>query len=105
MKPQFTSRVQGPDGKVYLVSTVHHRKGEWAERWETAVFEGFGWMTLGRMQRYTVWAFDPEMAHTQYFDTVALVTGREVRHWLMSPESIKETRRSAIEVFKQPPRI
>lgn len=103
MKPQFTCRVQGQDGKVYLVSTVRYRKSQWSEIWETAIFEGSGFLTLGRKQRFSDWAFDLEMAHTQYDETVAMVTTQPVRYWVMSSEEIKKTRRKAIELFMQPP--
>ncbi len=84
---------------------MRNEKRQWDELWETAVFEGTGCLTLGRMQRFTDWAFDPRIAHAQYDSTVAMVKSEPVRSWLMSPQRVKETRASAIEAFMQPPKL
>lgn len=105
MKPQLTTRVRGQDGKFYVVSTMRYQKREFDEIWETAVFEGTGCLTFGRQQRFSDWAFDPQIAQTRYASTVQEVAGQPTAMWLMSPERIKVSRDSAIKAFMQPPQF
>ncbi len=101
----MTDRVIAKDGKPYLVSTMRYEKRDWDEIWETAVFEGSGCLTLGRLQRYSEWSFDPEMARQQHAAAIYYVRDEPLDHWMMKRESIAETRKSAYEIFNKPPNL
>lgn len=101
MKPQLTERVIGKDGKPYLVSTIRYERREWDEIWETAVFEGRGCLTPGRLQRFSEWSFSLEDAQQWHARAIDTVRNTPVDTWTMGAQSIAETRTSAFKTFNK----
>lgn len=100
MKPQVTDNVAGPDGRRYLVSTMRYEQRGSAELWETAVFEGVGLTTSEQDQRYSMWAFNPQMAEATHSEVVKRVRTEPAESWALTPEFITTIRMSAIGSFQ-----
>jgi hypothetical protein len=100
MKPQLTDKVAGPDGRRYLVSTMRYEQRGSAELWETAVFEGVGFTTSEQNQRYSMWAFNPQMAEATHHDVMNRVRMEPAEAWALAPEFIATIRMSAIASFQ-----
>ena len=99
MNPQMTKRVRGKDGKKYLISTMQYRKTDAGELWETAVFEGGGFVTPAKKQRYSAWMVFPEGAPAAQADLERRVQNELPEVWAMTSEFIEEVRESAAQMF------
>jgi hypothetical protein len=99
VRPQFTDRVKGRDGKKYLISTIRYQQTEIGEIWETAVFDSRGFFTSAETQRYSTWMFDSVMAQASHVDVVRRVKNEAADVWMMPGDLIEKVRESTVKNF------
>jgi len=101
VRPQFTDRAKGKDGRKYLVSTIQFGKSEASEIWETAVFDWAGFFTPSENQRYTMWTVDAVLARAAHADALQRVKTEPADSWMMASDVIEKERETAIGSFQQ----